>query len=518
MKLMRALFAVTFPCLFACNSTSVSGNSFETENTVALQTVNSEGKPISGVSVLIRPMDYALDTSGFSGCEMCENLVSDSLGEVVFSRELHGRFIAEGRLGALRGMLAFEGDSSSPGEILIDEAGSLSGQFSLPEGVPFGWIQILGLDYISKTDSSGNFVLDSLPAGELRMRVLLGKDTLSEIGVTIRSSETLELGLIGRPAIKDTLIVSDTLSELDTLPENFPEKDTLPLAVGVFASISLSSLVSNWMYPLYDSTVVVLRFDSSYSEIDDMLSEPSFLVSTGDSISLPYRIAVRDSIRKKISIQVRVSSSLVKSDAELLISSGKGNVTENIWEGIPDSVRLHLNSVTFGDFLSGNYNADFPAPIPDRYWYAVSSDAAGMTFQVHSAAAPRTGLAGHLGYSGGASQWALLGVGLDGFRDFTLLDSIAFWAHGTGNVSIAFEKLETEISGKSWAHADISPEWERYVFKPSDMLSPEDTAGSNIGWENVCDSVSNIAIFGNNGGDLWIDEITLYGISRDDLK
>jgi hypothetical protein len=42
--------------------------------------------------------------------------------------------------------------------------------------------------------------------------------------------------------------------------------------------------------------------------------------------------------------------------------------------------------------------------------------------------------------------------------------------------------------------------------------------GGNVGWAGVRDSVTDLCLFAARGADMWIDDIRLYGIDRDDLR
>mgnify|MGYP004450010983 FL=1 len=134
--------------------------------------------------------------------------------------------------------------------------------------------------------------------------------------------------------------------------------------------------------------------------------------------------------------------------------------------------------------------------------------------------------------------WSGMGryVGNDGYLAFSDMDSVSFYAKGSGKMSISFDYLvgegvstgdvtdsaSREESAKAWAHIDLTDEWERYVVTLDDFVSPEDSNGGNIGWDAIKGKISNITIFGNpgevEGKEFWIDEVTLYGLKEELFK
>ena len=80
---MNRWVLVLFGLLFlfcACDKNSVSGNSVETENTVALVAVDAEGNALSNALFRIRPESFVVDTLS-EECENCLDLQSDSFGK-----------------------------------------------------------------------------------------------------------------------------------------------------------------------------------------------------------------------------------------------------------------------------------------------------------------------------------------------------------------------------------------------------------------------------------------------------
>lgn len=515
---MKRWVLVLFGLLFlfcACDKNSVSGNSVETENTVALVAVDADGNALSNALFRIRPESFVVDTLA-EECENCLDLQSDSFGKTELEELPEGSYIVEGIYKNLRGFVKMNAEEILDSLTLVP-VGGISGQLALPENVKHGWVQLKGLDYLAKTDEDGYFQLDSLPVGDIQILAIIPGDTLATLSVAVRSKKVNKVGLLGK--YKEP--TKDSIPENDSIPTDTIPTDTIPEVQedSVLYSVPVANLVSSWMKPLYDSTVVTLRLDESifdFSKIATDAADVELRLSNAETI-LPYHVVRFDKSSSIGIFQVRVPASAVENDT-LEIVQGEGNIVSDIWEGIPDSVRLKLSSVSFGGFESGNMDVGFPEPLESREWYVVSSEKANMYTSIDSADLPRGGSAFRFSYSSVDDSWVLIGAPLNEHCNFAAFDSVAIWAKGNGILSFALEKLDVEKEGKAWTKADLTMEWKRYVFTKEDFLPASDTVGQNTGWEDVRDSVSNIAIFGYDGADLWVDDIVLYGVSRDDLK
>ncbi len=103
-------------------------------------------------------------------------------------------------------------------------------------------------------------------------------------------------------------------------------------------------------------------------------------------------------------------------------------------------------------------------------------------------------------------------------RSLRTLDSLVFWTRGSGLLSVAFDHLRNDTGYKAWTHMLlVDTGWTRVRVSPQDFAAA-DGVGHNIGWTAVRDSVTNLTFLVNGSGSLWIDDVRLYGINRDDLR
>lgn len=127
--------------------------------------------------------------------------------------------------------------------------------------------------------------------------------------------------------------------------------------------------------------------------------------------------------------------------------------------------------------------------------------------------------------------WVLMGNSFGGSVDMSNLDSVVFYAKGlpkndSARIYLSFsfdvnvDSTADYESGKAWVHYDLTPEWKRYVVAVPDSFVPADSnrVGGNIGWDAVKSHITNISIFGGIGGEIWIDDITMYGYRKFEVQ
>ena len=516
MNLFRCLlFGFALFCLVSCTE-PVAGNSMETENSISVQAVNYAGGPMSNAKVLVRPAWFVADSSTTLADTnaFIRNETTDQYGWVEIKGLPQGKYTVEIRSNSLSVFATVDHRDTAVAEVfselVLSPTGTLKGQIALSTDAKKAWVQIYGLDYVVATDSTGAFCFEALPSGVVRIRSIAEgySSILAEDLSDVYASRIVDMGVIGLPAI-----------------------GTEDPATWQYAkSFPLDSLVSDWMLPLYDSTIVTIRLNENNFNFSEAASDGLDLrVENENGEHLPYERVRWDSDPKRAVIRVRVSETLVSGPSFLVLRWGHTNAIDravnNVWVGIPDSVRRVLNSVWVDDFEDGDTATGFPDPIPACHWYISNSDSVtvsptseeGFAKTLETDTAGRGGIVAHLSYVSKGLGWALLGTTLGGYKSLATLDSIVFWARGNGIISLAFDKLKTPTEGKAWAHLSLDSTWTRYTVKPTNLLDA-DSIGGNIGWDAVKDSVSNITFLGNSGTDFWIDDIHLYGVDRDDLK
>ena len=202
--------------LAACSNDGKVAGGTEAESTIALQVQLADGTPAANARVRVLPGDYLSD-----GVNDAEWTASDGNGFVEMTAE-PGDYAVEVRnvdgsvaSGAVLN-ITLDTNSSKVDTVKLGELSSIEGFVFLGKSAPV--IRVAGLDRYVVPDSTGHFVIDSLPLGNFNINFA---DTLVDNSVTLRF------------APGDTLYVdcTDPDSEIKVFKQReadsseYPEKD-----------------------------------------------------------------------------------------------------------------------------------------------------------------------------------------------------------------------------------------------------------------------------------------------------
>lgn len=503
--------------LTACTGNDSAGNTMETENSIAFQVILPDGKSAAKKAYRMRPAWYLADTTSITDSSGFLTGTADTKGWIRIKNAPLGSYILEVVDQAVGGVLHFvHQDTTGPEaqyQMILDTLGCVRGKVVLPKGVASAWVQVYGLSASTSTDKDGNFLLTELPVGNLRIAAWDPSNNilLSEMTFLVSAGDTVGLGLLPTPqqAIED--------------------ESTWPYAQ-VFDP---NTLISDWMLPLQYPTIVTLRLHAENHDFSNANSHGRDLrVFTQAGRSIPLHMVRYDLQNELATVRLRVE------DASDLLGTwtlrwGKSRVMDisspQIWQGFSDSLLFALNTVQVDHFDSAwNRNA-LPEPIGTSFWFITLSDSNAKMdsvlrkdFTKNIVVDPtgeRSGKVLHIQYQANSPSWIIAGTTVgESFHSLYTLDSIEFWLRGNGTVSLAMESNIHEVLGnKAWIHLQADSVWKRIAIKPSDFLKG-DSIGGNYGWEAVRDSITNLSWFATNGSEFWLDDIRMYGVSRDDLK
>lgn len=494
---------------------TAGGNSTETENAIALQIVDSHGQQMGNTAYRVLPLWFIGDTTQRMAYESYTYWgVSDSKGRVRIEQHVAGDYIIEvfndSLLGVLHYSLTNDSVQTLRQVLSINKPGAIEGWIKLPDTAPFAWIFLYGMDRVARTDSTGYFHLDNLPPGNLTL-------------IAIQSGSTVPLGLATFQILPEKTLRLDSIE----LPSVSDER----IGAWKFSKeFNGASLVSEWMKPLSPQTVLTLRLDSTHLDFSELKSDGSdFRIFKSSGVQLPIRIAYWDSTFKKGIVQIKI---LDWSDTLDNWTLKWGNPYSlvlpsiDIWSGISDSLYFELNSVLVDDFEHGSSQNALLPPISSNSWYKSASEGATISpakdepfaNALQNADSGRVGIAAHFEYSATYPKYALIGTKLtSGTRSLAHMDSLEVWMRGDGEYTVALENLEESDNWKTVYDGMNTPSWSRVVIRPQDFL-PADSVGGNFGWESIQYSISTLTFFAKNGQNIWIDDIRIYGINRDDLK
>jgi hypothetical protein len=278
----------------------------------------------------------------------------------------------------------------------------------------------------------------------------------------------------------------------------------------------VDSLLPAWNHPKTVSTVATLRLDSSLIPFDSTLDNGGDLsVERIDSQPIPFRIAFWDKSARLGRVEVRLEPDLLAHGSKFRFRWARPPVPRSdsatVWRAIPDSQHRALTSTLVDDFEHEGLQSALPR---SGTWYTLAGDSGTATTpDIAPAGRGRGGRALHFSYMG-EKGWVYGGVPVadGGPRNLRTLDSIVLWVRGPVKLAIGLDQRDV---GKAWIHHMIDSNWTRLSIRPQDFETI--AAGGNIGWLGVRDAVTDLVFFVSQGSDIWLDDIHLHGVSREDL-
>lgn len=291
-------------------------------------------------------------------------------------------------------------------------------------------------------------------------------------------------------------------------------------------SISVDSILPDRNHGTKASTIATLRLNAAnfdFSQSDSTGGDLDVVKSNGTHV--PFEIVFWDKAASLGRLHIRLDSTLLSGGSrfELRWNQPVARRADSAatWSGITDSQRLEVNSVLVDRFENGSLTSLLP---DSASWFTGVSDSGRINaFGLASAPASRSGTVLHLSYTARllTGQYVYTSLKLaNSPRVFRSLDSLEFWVRGTGNFSPALEHMLTSKSShKAWKQLviDTATGWQRVRIRPVDFDSASNVNGS-VGWMGTRDTIDHLTFLIGGSGDLWIDDIRLYGIDRGDLR
>lgn len=299
-------------------------------------------------------------------------------------------------------------------------------------------------------------------------------------------------------------------------------------------AMRVDSLVSAPDRPAWAPFVATLRFDAGNFGFDQSGDSGLDLDVRGpDSLPIPFETVFWDRAARRGRLRVRIEGSLLLPGGRISLwwnlPRRRRSDPAGTWAGIPDSQKLTSTSALVDDFEGGSLLRN-RLPYASFWFVGGSLSASGLA----QAGAGRDGSAFHLVCSPGQCDTgrALLAATLlaNSPRCFRSLDSVVFWARGSGKVRVAFEEVDSAqmqliLRGRldslrprrAWGERSLDADWKRIAIRPSD-LDAADGRDGNVGWAAVRDSVNYVTFLVEGGSELWLDDVRLHGVVPGDLR
>ena len=233
---------------------------------------------------------------------------------------------------------------------------------------------------------------------------------------------------------------------------------------------------------------------------------------------------------KSATINVRLESLKDTSDTWTLEwgnTDSEQKQSKNIWEGISDSLWYDLNTVEIFHFDSGTIRSDLPAPLTRDNWYiqfhkkdsltdSVTTSFLNSLSVLQSDTKGRPGKVMHIEYDVEYPDIVVFGTRLTRHpHDWSRMDSVVVWLRGDCEYEIIFETLDEDLNYKASYKGEAQSGWQRLVLRPEDFTYK---LRDYHGWDITRNKITNFTVFMYNGSNLWLDNVRVYGVNRDDLR
>jgi hypothetical protein len=275
----------------------------------------------------------------------------------------------------------------------------------------------------------------------------------------------------------------------------------------------VDSLLPAWNRPVGTATVATVRLDSA--NFDFQLSDSMGFdldVRRANGSRVPFEISHWDRMRREGRLHVRMDPDLRQPGASIQLWRGLARVDRSdpagLWSGIADSLRLNLTSVLVDDFESGSNRVRLP---DSSTWFL------GTGTGTVPAGAGRQGNALHMVSTGSDAVVLAAALLASTPRRLGAIDSIVFWARGTGRLRVAMEHALPGSQLVAWTARDLDTAWRRVSVRPASFDSAAASSGG-ARWADILDSATHLSYWLDGQGEAWIDDPRLFGIDRDDLR
>lgn len=505
--------------LCACSSSvETAGSTTETENAIAsgsvvVQVFDGASKA-QRAAFKVLPSWYVTDTTG---------IIEDDDYVYIGTADENGKITIEDHAEGSYTMQIDKGDSSivlqytlnkltqdyMVDSVSLQAKGGVKGWISLAKGEKYSWVHVPGLGRVQKTDSLGQFTMTGLPSGDISLKAWEQgtNNCVAQTFVTVTPKETIDVGHI-------------------EAPDEFVFKKT--------QKVNPRNLISSWMRPLSEPFVLVLRLDSTNFDFTQAQDDGNdFHLLDKDGKELPIEIDSWDATIQNAAINVRIEK---LSDTLGVWTMEWGDIYEpaqeqaDVWKGVKDSLMYELNSIEIFNFESGSTDNDLPSPLKREACYIQIHETDTLTDSVTTStlltalalqkdSTIRGGTVLHVNYTANYPDLMLVGTHLtDVPNDFSRMDSMVVWIKTDGDYEIILEHLEPHgkgINNKASYKSKGTSKWQRLSLKPEDFSYK---IKDYHGWDITRNKITNFTVFGYNGTELWLDNVRIYGINRDDLK
>ena len=100
-------------------------------------------------------------------------------------------------------------------------------------------------------------------------------------------------------------------------------------------------------------------------------------------------------------------------------------------------------------------------------------------------------------------------------HDWSRMDSVVVWLRGDCEFEVILENLDEDLNYKASYKGEAKSSWQRLVLRPEDFTYK---LRDYHGWDITRNKITSFTVFMYNGSNLWLDNVRVYGVNRDDLR
>jgi hypothetical protein len=524
--------------LWSCSDKVAGGPGSETTNGIAYL---DDGRVASYARVAIRSIDHTTSVDSATNELVNADFYADANGK--FSFEIPD---GEYRLTIVYGGSAFTGlysstESANLDSVKLEPTASLGGYAEVPDSCDYVWVGVQGMDVLVRSDSVGRFQLSQLPSNDsLQLYFLRGDNSVVYRSLSVK-------------------LDPNEIEEIDLQPDTLAGKIKFVAMVdgkaASYASIAIRKANARVDSSRVNNTLVEADAyaDKNGMFAIDSLKEGNYrltVVQSGAAYSKVLsakQIAALDTVKLQETSNYMSRVTLHAGDKYAWVGVyGLDVMTKTNEEGVfslpmlPSNDTLEIYIADKNDSLyvtkrvslaKGSADFDYPSVVLQDFekdtsnWYfnvdAIGSQVLSKTIETDN---DRKSKVFHGKYSLIANNnydaWVVTGSKLrdDGFN-LSSLDSISFYAKGSGQIRVTLEKWDTfaEVAGTSlkaasdWKDLSIS-KWTRFVVKTEDLCyNSNDDKSCYTTWNSLKDAVRQLHFFVRNGSEFYLDDIVLHG-------
>lgn len=508
------------------------------------------GHAAAFASVAIRSADYVSTSETPENVLVNADVHADSQGRFTLPLPKKGNYrLTVVHDGAAYSEVYSKDELKNLDSIKLEPMALLGGKTFIPETCDYVWVGVRGMDVLVRSDSLGNFQLPSLPANDSLDIYFMrddDRDVIKTVPVMLEpyASDMIDVSadkggktkkadfvvmVNGKPASYATAALRDPDAKLES-----PDLNNAIVDADFY-----SDGKGRFNFALPDSgsfRFTVLQPGYAYSKVLSVKQIAALdTVELLGSATLPGKVTLESSANAAW-VGVYGLDILVKTDNMGLFTLPALPAGDSLelyfydekYENLYATQDVELEPFASDAVPPVMLLQDFEESTPLDDWYFSVDTVGSARYPINIVDAieydsTRKSQVFHGRYilKDDSYAWVLAGAALRGGKSWNLtqLDSIVFYAKGSGRIRAAIENWdkESEVAGVAVKAAsewmNLSSKWTRYVIKPAQDLcyNSQDVKSPYFAWMLAQNGAHQLHFFARDGSEFYIDDIWLYG-------